>query len=282
VKEIGNADLVAICDVYEPHRETAKAKHAANAQGYGEYREVLDRKEIDAVLIGTPDRWHVPITIAAARAGKDIYCEKPVTHRPEEADSLLAAIRETKRVVQTGTQQRNWAHFIQAKELIQSGELGQVTLIRTYWYQNHIPSQDHPAVIETEKLDWKTFLGSQKDRPFDSDQYANWRWYCDFSDGAMTDLFVHWVDVAHWYMGKDTPLRATATGTKAILKERETLDTMSAPLLYPGDVIVEFDCALLGYLEGGGLMICGGAVFLSITRFRVTRRGRIQVGRAWR
>src|ERR1019366_7038639 len=110
--------------------------------------------------------------------------------------------------------------------------------------------------FDMSKLDWKRFLGSAADRPFDADQFGNWRWYWDFGGGAMTDLFVHWVDVAHWIMNDDTPTRATATGLKAVLVQRQTPDTMSAALAY-GKVVVEFDSALLGYIEGGGLMIRG-------------------------
>ncbi len=252
---IGTNEIVAVCDVYEPHREFAKAKYAAGANLYIDHREVLDRKDIDAVVIGTPDHWHVPITVAAVGAGKDVYCEKPVTHALSEAEPLLNAVRASKSVVQTGTQQRSWPHYIHARELIRSGELGQVTLIRTYWYQNHIANQNRVAIDET-KLDWKRFLGSAPDRPFDADQYAHWRWYWDFGGGAMTDLFIHWVDVAQWITGEDSPSRATAAGVRALLKQRQTPDTMSAALQYPS-VIVEFDSALLGYLEGGGLMIRG-------------------------
>ncbi|MSV32365.1 MAG: hypothetical protein EXQ57_07585 [Bryobacterales bacterium] len=169
----------------------------------------------------------------------------------------------------TGTQQRSWAHFRHAKELIDGGTLGQVTLIRTYWYQNHIANQD-AAHVDVNKLDWKRFLGTASDRPFDADQYAHWRWYWDFGSGAMTDLFVHWVDVAHWYLNDDQPRRATATGVKALLQQRQTPDTMSAALSY-SKAIVEFDCSLLGYIEGGGLMIRGtkGAMRLHRSGFEV-------------
>lgn len=271
VNKVGSADFLAVCDVYEPHRRTAKEKIAPDAKEYVNHHDVLGRDDIDAVIIATPDHWHVPITMDAIRAGKDVYCEKPVTHTLEEGEPFIAAVRDSKRVVQVGLQQRSWEHFSQARELIGSGRLGQVTFIRTYWYQNHIPSRDHPAHIDTEKLDWKRFLGSASDRPFDSDQYANWRWYWDFGGGAMTDLFVHWVDVAQWVMGSDTPTRATATGTKAILKERQTPDTMSAALLYPSNVVVQFDSALLGYLEGGGLFFRGpkGALRLHRSGFVV-------------
>ena len=265
VNQADGADIVAVCDVYEPHRLEAKAKLAPDADDYVEHQKVLARKDIDAVVIGTPDHWHVPITIDAVRAGKDVYCEKPVTHKIEEGDRLIAAVRESKRVVQTGTQQRSWEHFIKAKQLIDSGRLGQITLIRTYWYQNHIANQQKGGPIDMSKLDWKRFLGPAANRPFDEDQYAHWRWYWDFGGGAMTDLFVHWADVAQWYLGQDMPSRATATGTKAILVERQTPDTMSAALLYP-KVVVEFDSALLGYVEGGGLLLHGTRAAMRLHR----------------
>ncbi len=265
LNRIGGNDIVAVCDVYEPRRAEARSKFTAGAKDTVDYREILDRKDIDAVVIGTPDHWHVPITIDAVRAGKDVYCEKPATHLIEEGEPLIAAVRESKRVVQTGTQQRSWDHYLQAKEIVASGRLGQVTFIRTYWYQNHIAGQDAGSNLDTSKLDWKRFLGSAADRPFDADQFAHWRWYWDFGGGAMTDLFVHWVDVAHWFMGQDLPSRATASGTRAILKQRQTPDTMSAALTYP-NAIVEFDSALLGYIEGGGILFRGTAGAMRLHR----------------
>ena len=254
LNKLESNEIVAVCDVYEPHRLEAKAEFAHNADDYVDHRQVLERSDIDAVVIGTPDHWHVPITVDAVRAGKDVYCEKPVTHTIEEGDPLIAAVRDSKRVVQVGLQQRSWDHFAQAKEAINSGALGQVTFIRTYWYQNHLGALTNPPTFDTTKLDWKRFLGSASDRDFVADQYGNWRWYWDFGGGAMTDLFVHWVDVAQWVIGSDMPTRATANGTRALLKQRQTPDTMSAALTYPNDVVVQFDSALLGYLEGGGLV----------------------------
>jgi len=265
LNQLEGNEIVACCDVYEPHRLQAKERYAKGATDYLDYHEVLDRKDIDAVVIGTPDHWHVPLLTAAVRAGKDAYCEKPVTHTIEESEPLIAAVRDSKRVVQVGLQQRSWDHFAQARDEIIAGKLGQVTLIRTYWFQNHIPANGRPPSFDTSKLDWKRFLGSASDRPFDADQYGNWRWYWDFGGGAMTDLFVHWVDVAHWIMGSDTPTRATATGLKAILLQRQTPDTMSAALAYPS-VVVEFDSALLGYIEGGGLMIRGTKAAMRLWR----------------
>jgi predicted dehydrogenase len=220
---------------------------------------------VDAVIVATPDHWHVRILTDAIQAGKDAYCEKPVTHTIEESEPIIAAVRESNRIVQIGLQQRSWEHFAQARDEIADGRLGQVTFIRTYWYQNHLTA-GRAGNFDVNKLDWKRFLGNASDRPFDADQYANWRWYWDFGSGAMTDLFVHWVDVAHWIMGVDTPSRATANGFTAVLAQRQTPDTMSAALAYPGHAMVEFDCALLGYIEGGGLMIRGTKAAMRLWR----------------
>ena len=115
VKNLEMGEIVAVCDVYEPHRARVKSRLAAEAREYVDHREVLDRKDIDAVVIATPDHWHVPITIDAVRAGKDVYCEKPVTHLLAEGEPLIAAVHESKRVVQTGTQQRSWEHYMHAQ-----------------------------------------------------------------------------------------------------------------------------------------------------------------------
>ena len=134
-------EIVACCDVYEPRRLEAKSKYGTpDASVHVDYREILDRKDIDAVVIGSPDHWHVPITMDAVRAGKDVYCEKPITHTIEEGAALIAAVRDSRRVVQVGLQQRSWEHFAQAARNIAAGTLGQVTMIRTYWFQNHIPA----------------------------------------------------------------------------------------------------------------------------------------------
>jgi predicted dehydrogenase len=265
LNQLESNDIVALCDVYKRHLVTTKAAHAPKAEEYADHRALLDRKDLDAVVIATPDHWHVPVLMDTIRAGKDTYCEKPVTHSLAEGEPLIAAVRESKRIVQIGLQQRSWEHFAQARNEIADGRLGQVTFIRTYWYQNHL-SAGRPGNFDTSQLDWKRFLGSASDRPFDADQYSNWRWYWDFGGGAMTDLFVHWVDVAHWIMGADMPERATANGFKAVLAQRQTPDTMSAALSYPGHAMVEFDCALLGYIEGGGLMIRGTKAAMRLWR----------------
>jgi predicted dehydrogenase len=263
----GGSQIVAVCDVYEPHRQEAMTKLAPDAREFTDYRKVLELSDIDAVVIGAPDHWHVPMTIDAVRAGKDVYVEKPVTHRPEEGQPLIEAVKDTKRVVQTGMQQRSWPHFQQAREIVASGGLGQVTLIRTYWYQNHLlgrAGQHKP--IDTAKLDWKMFLGSAPDQPFDEERYRNWRWFWDFGGGSLTDLFLHWVDVAHWCMSSDTPIDAQAIGGKYLIPEWQWPDTVNAAFHYPGNFLVNFDCSLMGYLEGGGLIFHGTKALMRLHR----------------
>ncbi len=245
-----------------------KLQYAPDARGCADHRELLDRKDIDAVVIGTPDHWHVPIVLDAMRAGKDVYCEKPVTHTIEEGEPLIAAVRESKRVrADRHAAEKLGAFRAGARRDRSTAGSGQVTLIRTYWYQNHIAGRRAgcPLRHSTSSIGSASWA-SASDRPFDADQYANWRWYWDFGGGAMTDLFVHWVDVAHWIMGADMPSRATANGLTAVLTQRQTPDTMSAALAYPGHAMVEFDCALLGYIEGGGLMIRGTKAAMRLWR----------------
>ena len=215
-----SVELAAVCDVYEPHREKALTKASPNAKGYLDYHEVLDLKDIDAVIIGSPDHWHKPMLMDAVRAGKDVYLEKPIMHSIEEGVEMVRAVEETKRVVQTGTQQRSWDHYILGKHLVDSGKLGKVTFVYTYWYQNYAASRgwNRLTEIDVSKLNWKKFLGSAPDQPFTPEKYVWWRFFWDFGGGILTDLLTHWIDVIQWYMGQTAPKTATTTGAVYIMK----------------------------------------------------------------
>lgn len=266
LNKVGGNQITAVCDVYEPHMQEAKEKLAPEAREFSDYRKVLELSDIDAVVIGAPDHWHVPMATDAVRAGKDVYVEKPVTHRIEEGEPLIKAVEETNRVLQTGMQQRSWAHFKQARDIISGGGLGQVTIIRTYWYQNHLLGRAHPEPVDSSKLDWKAFLGSAPDQPFDAERYRNWRWFYDFGGGSLTDLFLHWVDVAHWCMGSDTPIDAQAMGGNYLIPQWQWPDTVNAAFHYPGNFLVNFDCSLMGFLEGGGLVFHGTKALMRLHR----------------
>jgi predicted dehydrogenase len=255
--------------VYEPRLREAAGRHAPRARQYTDYRQLLDQQDIDAVVIGSPDHWHAQMTIDAVQAGKDVYLEKPVTHSLEEAEPLQRAVEETGRVVQTGMQQRSWPHFQEAKSLIETGELGKITLVKTFWYQSYLRRADVSSrEVNESQLNWKDWLGSAPEQPFNADRFFNWRWFWDFGGGALTDLFSHWVDVVHWYMGEDTPELVQAMGAVHLLDHLECPDTLSASLIYPGAFTVLYAGSMIGYLEGGGMVFRGTEGMLSLNRGR--------------
>lgn len=266
LQNIPGNQVVALCDIYQPHLEEARLKFASYATLYTDYRKLLDDKQVDAVVIGAPDHWHTPMTVAAVQAGKDVYCEKPVTHTLEEGDALERAVTESKRVVQVGMQQRSWPHIVEAKSIVDSGDLGQITFIETHWYQNYVQRRFIPPDIDESKLDWKAFLGSAPDQPFDPYKYSNWRYYWDFGGGALTDLFTHWIDVVHWYMDSSVPASASVTGGKYKLLRQECPDTFCASYVYPGQFQVIFHTSLISVLSGGGITLRGTKGMLRVER----------------
>ena len=258
-------EIVAVSDVYAPHREQVKTRpSAAEATTCMDFREVLDNKGIDAVIIATPDHWHVRIAEAALAAGKDVYLEKPVTHTLEEGAVLLKAVRSSKQILQCGMQQRSWSHFRNAVDLIQGGTLGRVTQVRTYWWQNYDLSWV-PKPIDTTQLDWKQWLGGTPDQPFSLEKYSHWRWYWNFGGGAMTDLFAHWIDVAHWAMKQDQPSMAMMLGDRYNFTQWDCPDTIQAAFRYPGFDVV-YEGMMSSSIDDGGLEFRGMDATLKLTR----------------
>ena len=191
LKPLAGVEIVGVCDVFEQRLLQAAEIAGPAALKTDEYRRILDNKEIDAVLIGAPDHWHKTMTLDAVAAGKDVYVEKPVSHTIEEGAEMVKAIEASKQIVQTGTQQRSWEHYIQGKELVQSGKLGQITFVQSYWYQ-HARSGQWPAT-QPAGLDWKRWLGSANDQPFRPERLYQWRHFWDFGGGQLTDLMTHWI-----------------------------------------------------------------------------------------
>src|SRR5437660_8596521 len=144
--KVPNVHMAALCDVYEPHLDLAQ-KLAPKATRTGDYRRILDNKDVHAVLIATPDHWHVPMTVAACAAGKDVYVEKPLTHNLEEGRSVIEAQNKHKRIVQVGMQQRSMPQFQKARELIQAGRLGKVHKVHLTWNRNTDRERQGPAGI---------------------------------------------------------------------------------------------------------------------------------------
>ncbi|HEV1284379.1 MAG TPA: Gfo/Idh/MocA family oxidoreductase [Bryobacteraceae bacterium] len=259
-----NTEVAAVSDVYSPRLLEIRGKLAPNGQSYKDYREVLDRKDVDAVVIGTPDHWHVPMIMDAISAGKDVYCEKPVSHSIEEGDKLLAAVAGSKQIVQIGYQQRSWPHYKDAREIFTSGRLGAVPLIQTSWYQRYAHGVRTP--IAASSIDWKSFLGSAPDQPFDPLRCSHWRWFWDFGGGHLTDLFSHWVDVVHWYTGESQPASIDAKGTRDIFPEFECPDTITAIYEYRQGFNVVHSGSLVSAVEDGNIVFRGHDATMRLNR----------------
>lgn len=258
-------EIVCVSDVYGPNREQVKTRaSAADATTCVDYKQVLDDKSIDAVIIATPDHWHVRIASAAVAAGKDVYLEKPVTHTLEEGEVLRKSVRGSKQILQCGMQQRSWTHFRDAVELIQGGALGQVTQVRTYWWQNY-GTNWVPKPIDEAQLDWKQWLGGAPDQPFTQEKFHRWRWFWNFGGGAMTDLFTHWIDVAQWAMKADVPSTAFMLGDKRVFKQWECPDTIQAAFRYP-EFDVVYEGMMSSSIDDGGLEFRGTEATLKINR----------------
>ncbi|HLK18683.1 MAG TPA: Gfo/Idh/MocA family oxidoreductase [Bryobacteraceae bacterium] len=264
VKNLPNVDLVAVCDVYGPHMRKAAEIAGADCRTSGDYRELLDAKDIDGLIIGAPDHWHKKITLDAVAAGKDVYVEKPVSHSIEEGAAMVQAIESSNRVVQTGTQQRSWEHYRMGKQIVDSGMLGSVHCVFTYWYQNYGGDLAHEELNAAE-LDWKQWLGATPDQSLSADRFFFWRWYWDFGGGALTDLMTHWIDVIHWYMDDPTPESAASSG-KRYTYNWECPDTVTCVLDYPKKFSVTYNGNMANRIDDGGIEFRGSKATLKIDR----------------
>ena len=246
LKELPGQEIVAACDVYEPRMHEAAEIAGGAVARVADYRRVLDDKDVHAVLVGAPDHWHKTMTLDAIAAGKDVYVEKPVAHSIEEGAAMVAAVEASKQVVQTGTQQRSWEHWILGKQIVDSGKLGQVTFVKTYWYQ--LQTLQPPGEVDVARLDWH---------------------FRDFGGGVLTDLLTHWIDVVHWYLGVDTPLSAVATGRNYRMKTWDWPDAVTATLEYPKDFMVTHTGTYGSSIDDGGLEFRGDRATLKIDRERL-------------
>ena len=280
--KVAPVQFTAVSDAYKPRRDAVVERSfslsAPQATSHLDYHAVLDNKEIDAVLIASPDHWHLKMATDAIAAGKDVYLEKPVTHTLEEGAALTKAVRGSNRIVQCGMQQRSWDHFRNAVSLIQSGSLGKVVQIRTYWWQNYQSpytktpswtSSNHPVDIAS--LDWKAWLGNAPDQPFTKEKFFHWRWFWNFGGGAMTDLFTHWIDVVHWAMQSDTPRDIQMLADKYVFLDWDCPDTIQAQLRYPAangknNFDVSYQGMMASSIDDGGLEFRGTEATLKLTR----------------
>ena len=267
LKKLPGNEIVALCDVYEPRLLQAAEIAGPSAAKFTDYRRILDDRQIDAVVIGTPDHWHKTMTLDAVAAGKDVYVEKPVSHDIAEGAEMVKVIEASKRIVQTGTQQRSWEHWVLGKQIVDSGKLGQMTFVHTYWYQ-HARAGNYPQV-SLDKLDWKAWLGPAPDQPFRPERFFQWRHFWNFGGGCLTDLMTHWIDVVHWYMDVEAPLSATAIGHNYAIKQWEAPDTVTATLEFPKNFTTAYLGTYVSKVDDGGLEFRGDKGTLKIDRARL-------------
>jgi len=231
---VAGVRIVAVCDIWDTSLQEGKKRADPRAFATKNYHELLARNDVDAVMIGSPDHWHVPMTVDACAAGKDVYVEKPLTHNLSEGPAVIEAQNKHNRVVQVGTQQRSMPQFQRAYDIVRSGKLGHVYKVHLTWNRNIPRWQRQNSGAHLTPSEWKQFLGNAKDQPFDDYRFRQWRWFWDFGGGLLTDLMVHYLDVVNWFLDLDHPELATTIGDNFATKDLwETPDTVQTLLKYP-------------------------------------------------
>ncbi len=237
VTSIPGVELVAVADVYEGRLTLAKERYGPAIFTTRDYREVLNRSNVDAVIIATPDHWHGRIATDAMKAGKDVYCQKPMVKTVEDGHMVIDAQASTGRILQVGSQRVSSILYAKAKELIHSGAIGEVHLIEAFWNRNSARGAwqySIPPDASEQTIDWERFLGSAPKRPFEPVRLFRWRNYQDYGTGIAGDLFVHQFSGIHFVMNSLGPRRISATGGTYFWKDgRDVPDLMMGLYDYP-------------------------------------------------
>ncbi len=269
-----NIEWAGVCDAWDERREKANATLAGGkARTHASYRELLDRKDIDAVIVATWDNTHAQITADACRAGKDVYVEKPMTSRPEQGPPLVKTVRETRRVVQVGVQQRSTPHFLEARQrFFESGLIGEVHMVRTIWNANTGYLLKPPPGMETKPpgLDWEACLGALPRMAWDPKRYFNRFSYLDLNCGQTGGLFVHMVDVVQWFLGVTRPTTVVSLGGIYQYDDgRDSPDNVNLICEYPEKLTVTFEASVTDLVpaESADIVFLGSGGRLHIFRY---------------
>ena len=228
-KKLG-AECVAVADVYEPNLQSA-LRISPDAKGYVDYHDLLAQPGLDAVVVATPDHHHAPMLFAALEAKKDVYLEKPMSHSLEESRRMIDAVRQSKQIVQVGMQRRSAPAVIEAKQILDSGLLGKITLVKPMWNWNVSKALDNTPLPG--KLDWKRFLGSAPERDLEPMRFRSWRYFWEYSGGNMTDQGTHLMDVVQWFTNSGMARSAVCYGQRAKNTGSEVPDVFCAVFEYP-------------------------------------------------
>ena len=237
IQEHPQAEIVALVDAYKGRLDRALSRTKGRAKIYPTHHELLAQKSIDAVVVATPDHLHKPIILDALHAGKDVYCEKPLTYRSADGLEIAAAVHANQRILQVGSQGMSSTVQRKAKNLIAAGKLGRITMIRAAYNRNTASGAwiyPIPPDASPETVNWPMFLGAASKRPFSLERFFRWRCYQEYSGGIATDLFVHLCTTIHFLMDAKVPARVMAMGELYRWKEsRDVPDTLNAILEYP-------------------------------------------------
>jgi predicted dehydrogenase len=239
-KELG-AEVAAVCDVYEPNLQAGLKAASSGARAHRDYRRLLEDASLDAVIVATPDHWHAQMVIDAVEGGKDVYVEKPLAHTIEEGFRIIEAVRRTRRVVQVGTQRRSFDLFQDAKRLADSGTLGPVRLVNSWWLNR--TASLRAGKLEGE-LDWEQWLGPAPKRPLDPVRFFNWYWFWDYSGGLLIGQAAHVIDAIQWLMNSSYPLAVTCAAAAPGIPGAEAPETCTMAVEFPENYLAVFT---LGY-----------------------------------
>ena len=235
--------VAGVCDVYEPNLENAlsaaaKGQGGIAASSYRDYRRLLDNKNINAVLIASPEHWHHRMVLDALAAGKDIYVEKPLCQTPEQGVELVAAEQRTKNIVQVGMQRRSYDLYLEGRRLVAAGELGAVRMVRSWWLNTSLDTK--PATKLDGPLDWEQWQGPAERRPLDPDRFRHWRSYSEYSGGIVADQGAHVYDGIHLLMNASYPQAVNASGGRPHMPKVDTPESVVVIAEYPEDFIGVF------------------------------------------
>ena len=266
----GEVAVTAICDTYTGYIARAKDRiqtiYGITPKAYNDYHDLLADKSIDAVFIMTPEHLHHDMTIAALRAGKNVYIEKPLAHTIEEGFDIVNEWKKSGKIVQVGTQNRSSSLYKKAKEMVEQGMIGDVHYVRAFWYRNSAPNDPAwryviPPDANPQNTDWPKFLGPAPKREWDPERYFQWRLYWDYSGGISTDLLVHQTDIVNFVLSKTVPQSCMASG--GIYRwtgkndDRDVPDTLSAIYEYPDRFHINYSCYFGNVHYGYGEQLCG-------------------------
>src|SRR5215467_4647951 len=265
-----DVQITAICDTYQGYiaraKDRVKTIWGNTPEAFKDYHDLLAKKEIDAVYIMTPEHLHHDMAIAALKAGKHVYVEKPLAHTIEEGFEIVKVWEQSKKICQVGTQNRSSSLYKKAKEMVQQGMIGDVHFVRAFWYRNSLPNDPAwryviPPEANPSNTDWNRFLGAAPKHDWDPQRYFQWRLYWDYSGGISTDLLVHQTDIVNFMLDKTVPKSCMASG--GIYRwtdkkdDRDVPDCLSAIYEYGNNFHINYSCYFGNDHYGYGEQLCG-------------------------